>query len=90
MHHVTLDRWSRGESVLHRRDARVKVLALAAYLVAVATLDAGQLGGEPLRATAVMRQAAGGDLTTGNGDSGRRATASVAAPGRSNSCTVRR
>jgi len=42
LHHVTLDRWSRGESVLHRRDARVKVLALAAYLVAVATLDAGQ------------------------------------------------
>jgi hypothetical protein len=36
LHHVTLDRWSRGESVLHRRDARVKVLALAAYLVAVA------------------------------------------------------
>lgn len=42
MHHVTLDRWSRGGSVLHRRDARVKVLALAAFLIVVATLNAHQ------------------------------------------------
>jgi cobalt/nickel transport system permease protein len=42
LHHVTLDRWSRGASVLHRRDARVKVLALAAFLIAVATLDSRQ------------------------------------------------
>ncbi len=42
MHHVTLDRWSRGQSLLHRRDARVKVLALAAFLMAVATLDSHQ------------------------------------------------
>lgn len=42
MHHVTLDRWSRGASALHRRDARVKVLALAAYLIVVATLNARQ------------------------------------------------
>ena len=37
MHHVVLDRWSRGKSVLHSRDARVKIVALAAFLVIVAT-----------------------------------------------------
>ncbi len=37
MHHVVLERWSRGESFLHARDARVKVLVLLAYLVALAT-----------------------------------------------------
>jgi cobalt/nickel transport system permease protein len=42
LHHVTLDGWSRGESVLHRRDARVKVLALGAFLIVVATLDSRQ------------------------------------------------
>lgn len=39
MHHVTLDRWSHRGSLLHRRDARVKVLALAAFLIVVATLN---------------------------------------------------
>jgi cobalt/nickel transport system permease protein len=39
LHHVVLERWSRGESFLHRRDARVKILALLAFLVAVATTD---------------------------------------------------
>lgn len=37
MHHVELDRWSRRSSQLHARDARVKILLLVAYLVAVAT-----------------------------------------------------
>lgn len=37
MHHVVLDRWSRRPSLLHARDARMKLLALAAFLVAVAT-----------------------------------------------------
>jgi cobalt/nickel transport system permease protein len=37
LHHVVLERWSRGASVLHRRDARVKILALLLFLVAVAT-----------------------------------------------------
>lgn len=37
MHHVVLERWSRGASFLHARDARVKVLVLLAYLVALAT-----------------------------------------------------
>lgn len=37
MHHVVLDRWSRGSSFLHRRDARAKILALVAFLVVVAT-----------------------------------------------------
>ena len=37
MHHVVLERWSRGSSFLHRRDARAKILALLVFLVAVAT-----------------------------------------------------
>ena len=37
MHHVVLERWSRGASFLHSRDARVKILVLLAYLVALAT-----------------------------------------------------
>ena len=37
MHHVVLERWSRGSSFLHRRDARAKILALLAFLVVVAT-----------------------------------------------------
>lgn len=39
MHHVTLDRWSHGDSLLHRREARVKVLVLTAFLISVATLN---------------------------------------------------
>ena len=37
MHHVVVERWSRGHSALHARDARVKALGLLAYLAAVAT-----------------------------------------------------
>src|SRR5947207_15120546 len=37
MHHVVLERWSRGSSYLHARDARAKILALLVFLVAVAT-----------------------------------------------------
>ena len=37
MHHVTLERWSRRNSVLHRRDPRVKVAAVLIFLVVVAT-----------------------------------------------------
>ena len=37
MRHVVLDQWSRGSSFLHRRDPRAKILALVAFLVAVAT-----------------------------------------------------
>ncbi|MFB3825313.1 MAG: energy-coupling factor transporter transmembrane protein EcfT [Bryobacteraceae bacterium] len=37
MHHAVLDEWSRRESPVHRRDARAKLIALAAFLVAVAT-----------------------------------------------------
>lgn len=36
MHHVVLERWSRGSSFLHRRDARAKILALLVFLVMVA------------------------------------------------------
>ena len=37
MHHVVLDRWSRGSSPLHRRDPRAKIVALLVFLVALAT-----------------------------------------------------
>lgn len=37
MHHVVLERWSRGTSFVHRRDPRVKALATLAFLVVVAT-----------------------------------------------------
>ena len=37
MHHVVLERWSRRESALHRRDPRAKIIALLVFLVAVAT-----------------------------------------------------
>ena len=37
MHHVVLERWSRGSSVLHRRDARAKLAALPVYLIVIAT-----------------------------------------------------
>lgn len=37
MRHVILDRWSRRQSVLHRRDPRAKIVAVTAFLVAVAT-----------------------------------------------------
>ena len=36
MNHVVLERWSRGSSFLHRRDARAKILALLFFLVMVA------------------------------------------------------
>lgn len=37
MHHVVLERWSRRESALHRRDPRAKIVALLIFLVVVAT-----------------------------------------------------
>ena len=37
MHHVILERWSRRESAVHARDARVKIVALGVFLVLVAT-----------------------------------------------------
>ena len=37
MHHVVLERWSRGASALHRRDPRAKLAALLVFLVVVAT-----------------------------------------------------
>lgn len=38
MHHVVLERWSRGRSPLHARDARVKIIALIAFLIGLATI----------------------------------------------------
>jgi cobalt/nickel transport system permease protein len=40
VHHVVLERWSRKSSILQRRDARIKIVALLAFLVCVATLPA--------------------------------------------------
>jgi cobalt/nickel transport system permease protein len=37
LHHVVVERWSRGASPLHSRDARAKLGALIAFLVAVST-----------------------------------------------------
>ncbi|MGH9631243.1 MAG: energy-coupling factor transporter transmembrane component T family protein [Bryobacteraceae bacterium] len=37
MHHAVLDQWSRGNSALHRRDARAKLLALLIVLIAINT-----------------------------------------------------
>lgn len=36
MHHVTLERWSRQDSFLHRRDPRAKTVALLAFLIVLA------------------------------------------------------
>jgi cobalt/nickel transport system permease protein len=37
LHHVVVERWSRGSSPLHSRDARAKLGALLGFLLAVAT-----------------------------------------------------
>jgi cobalt/nickel transport system permease protein len=37
LHHVVLEQWSRGRSLLHARDARAKILVLATVLVVIAT-----------------------------------------------------
>ena len=37
MHHVVVERWSRGRSWLHARDARAKVVAALALILAIAT-----------------------------------------------------
>jgi cobalt/nickel transport system permease protein len=37
MRHVVLERWSRGQTFLHRRDARAKMAAALLLLVAIAT-----------------------------------------------------
>lgn len=40
MHHLRIDRWSRGSSPLHDRDPRAKLAALLVLLVAVSTTPA--------------------------------------------------
>lgn len=37
MHHVVLERWSRGNSAIHRLDPRAKISALLVFLVVLAT-----------------------------------------------------
>jgi cobalt/nickel transport system permease protein len=37
VHHLVIDRWSRGSSCLHQRDPRAKLAALLAFLVVLST-----------------------------------------------------
>lgn len=41
MHHVVLERWSRGTSYLHRRDPRAKIIILFTFLVVVSSTPIG-------------------------------------------------
>jgi cobalt/nickel transport system permease protein len=41
LHHVVVEGWSRGHSPLHHRDARAKLGALVAFLIAVSTTAPG-------------------------------------------------
>lgn len=41
MHHVVVERWSRGASPLHHRDARAKIVVVLALLIAVAAAPPG-------------------------------------------------
>ena len=68
MHHLVIDRWSRGTSPLHQRDPRAKLTALLVFLIVVSTtrpeaqiafaayaallLAAANLAGLPLRGLA--------------------------------------
>jgi cobalt/nickel transport system permease protein len=47
LHHLVLERWSRGASALHRRDPRAKIIPLLAFLTVLATARSGlpQLSG---------------------------------------------
>jgi len=45
VHHLVLERWSRRDSFLHRRDPRAKILALLALLVSIATVRRAYSGG---------------------------------------------
>jgi cobalt/nickel transport system permease protein len=44
LHHLVVERWSRGRSPLHARDARVKILALLSFLIILTTTPAGRWG----------------------------------------------
>jgi cobalt/nickel transport system permease protein len=37
LHHVVLERWSRGTSLIHARDARIKLILLVGFLAVLAT-----------------------------------------------------
>ena len=41
VHHLVIDRWSRGSSPLHQRDPRAKLAALLVFLIALSTTPAG-------------------------------------------------
>jgi energy-coupling factor transporter ATP-binding protein EcfA2/energy-coupling factor transporter transmembrane protein EcfT len=68
LHHVVLERWSRGRSALHRCDPRVKIVLLAVFLIALATLprislvSVGALAALIVAAIAAAQLPAGGLL----------------------------
>ena len=41
MHHLVIDRWSRGSSPIHQRDPRAKLAALLVFLIALSTTPPG-------------------------------------------------
>ena len=41
MHHLVIDRWSRGSSPLHQRDPRAKLAALLVFLIVLSTTPPG-------------------------------------------------
>ncbi len=53
MHHVVVEQWSRRRSILHRRDARAKLLVTLALLAALATAPASPISAVPFALVAV-------------------------------------
>jgi cobalt/nickel transport system permease protein len=62
VHHVVLERWSRGDSFLHRRDARAKLIAALVFLVLLATTRDRLAFVAPLYACALLAGLAGARL----------------------------
>ena len=54
MHHVVLERWSRGASPLHRRDPRAKIVALLVFLVVLATAHRALAGAGARRCSLLL------------------------------------
>lgn len=65
MHHVVLDRWSRGQSLMHRRDPRAKIVVLFAFLLAAATTPHDRMAAFPLFAVLPLAVLVAGRLPLG-------------------------
>ena len=77
MHHIVLDRWSRGASPLHRLDPRAKIVPLLALLAALATARHAL---PEFPAPVVFDTNPVGRLTLLNGENGVRLLLSVTGP----------